>query len=500
MKLNKELWNRWQARLALVASANYLREDESAGRARRVARAQRDYDYFVTTYFPHLAATKSAKFHIDTAVWIKEHPKARAAFMWARGHAKSTHISLLIPLWLMIQQKREVNMLVLVSKSQDAAIALLQDIQAELETNELFIGDFGAQVNTGNWAESRFTTAQGVTFVAIGRGQSPRGLKNGAQRPDYIVIDDIDDDTLCRNPARVKESFDWMMTALIGVMAMGRGRFIMVGNKIAKESILTRYIDRPGVYHTQVDALDKRGRPSWAENYTLEEINSLRETMGERRFRKEYMNDPQVEGAIFREKDIRFGEMLELRKYRSLVCYTDPSFKSGATNDYKATVLVGKTSEGVFHLLKVFAAQTTITEMVEWHYMINDWIGGRVPVRYYMESNFIQDMVLEEFRKVGDARGVHIPVIGDKRKKPDKFARIEAIQPLFERGLVLFNKKEKESPGMNVLVEQLLSFQKGSKIHDDAPDALEGAIYLLTKRSTPEGTTYRVGERTNRHW
>ena len=500
MKPNKDLWERWQARKALVASANYLQKDDAEFRTLRVKKARSDYDYFVSTYFRHLATTKSAKFQVDAANWIKNNPKARAAFKWARGHVKSTHISLLIPLWLMIQQQRQVNMLVLTSKSREMAIALLQDIQAELEVNELFIADFGPQLKAGDWTESHFTTAQGCTFVAIGRGQSPRGLKNGAQRPDYIVVDDIDDDTLCRNPARVSEAFDWMMTALFGTMAMGRGRFIMVGNEIAKDSILTRYISRPGVYHTQVNALDKNGKPSWSDNYTIEEINGIREIMGERRFRKEYMNDPQVDGAVFREKDIVFGQMLDLRKYRSLVCYTDPSFKSGLTNDYKATVLVGKTPEGVFHLLKVFACQTTISEMVEWHYIINDWVGGRVPVRYYMESNFIQDMVLEEFRKAGETRSAHIPVVGDKRKKPDKFARIEAIQPLFERGLVVFNQREKDSPGMNVLVEQLLAFQKGSRVHDDAPDALEGAIFLLTKRTAAEGATYRMGSRTNRHW
>ena len=41
---------------------------------------------------------------------------------------------------------------------------------------------------------------------------------------------------------------------------------------------------------------------------------------------------------------------------------------------------------------------------------------------------------------------------------------------------------EKDSKGMQTLIEQLLLFQRGSKIHDDAPDALEGAIYLLQRK------------------
>ena len=31
-------------------------------------------------------------------------------------------------------------------------------------------------------------------FLACGRGQSPRGLRKREARPDYIVIDDLDDD------------------------------------------------------------------------------------------------------------------------------------------------------------------------------------------------------------------------------------------------------------------------------------------------------------------
>ena len=79
--------------------------------------------------------------------------------------------------------------------------------------------------------------------MALGRGQSPRGLKKRGQRPDYILIDDIDDDALCRNEARVREAFNWMMTALFGAMAAGRGRFIMVGNRISKQSILARFAE-----------------------------------------------------------------------------------------------------------------------------------------------------------------------------------------------------------------------------------------------------------------
>lgn len=124
-------------------------------------------------------------------------------------------------------------------------------------------------------------------------------------------------------------------------------------------------------------------------------------------------------------------------------------------------------------MLKAYADQTKVSTMVEWHYDAHDYVGDN-PVRYEMEAGFMQDLLLDEFRKYGEKVGYQIPIVGDTRKKPDKFARIEALQPLFERGDIIFNELERDSQGMRVLVEQLLCFEKGSKIHDDAPDALEG--------------------------
>ena len=108
--------------------------------------------------------------------------------------------------------------------------------------------------------------------------------------------------------------------------------------------------------------------------------------------------------------------------------------------------------------------------------------------------------LLDEFRKYGEKVGYQIPIVGDTRKKPDKFARIEALQPLFERGDIIFNELERDSQGMRVLVEQLLCFEKGSKIHDDAPDALEGAIWKLSNSVRKTNNRYAVGHRASRRW
>ncbi len=500
VRVNKDLQQRWNDRISWIQSAHFDAAETEEAKEARVKRARKDYAFFVNTYFPHLAKKDCARFHLDAAQYLLKHGNTRALFEWARGHAKSSHLSLMIPLWLKIQEHRQLNVMVLVSKSQDAAIRLLSDLQAELQYNEQFTRDYGRQVQDGNWEEGEFRSTDGCLFVALGRGQSPRGLKDRGKRPDYIVIDDIDDDEMVRNPTRVGNILEWCLTALFGTMEGGRGRFVMVGNRIGKDSVLSRYATRPGIHHTQVNMLDKKGKPSWPENYNMTEIREIIHFVGERRFQKEYMNNPINEGTVFLNKHIRFGKMLDLKFYRSLVCYTDPSFKDSNTADYKATMLVGKTKTGEYHLLLAYVDQTSVTNMVKWHYDIDAWVAGRVPILYYMEANFLQDLILEEFRTCGRSVGHQLPIRGDQRKKPDKFSRIEAMQPIFERGLMLLNEREKDSAGMRLLTEQLLMFEKGSKSHDDAPDALEGAIWLLNQRFRTSDARWIAGNTISRHF
>ena len=460
------------------------------GIAEKIARTKKsktDFAFFVSYYFPHYctdnktsAIIPPAKFHSQAAKTIIKNADLRAVFQWPRGHAKSTYMDIIIPMWLMIQDKRQLNVMVLVGKSEDNACTLLGDLQAELQFNNRFIHDFGSKYNAGDWQEGQFVTSDGIAFFALGRGQSPRGLRYRSNRPDYIVIDDLDDDELCRNEKRVSDLSNWIKEALFGCFGAKGGRFIMVGNLIAKNSVLQKIMDSKGVTVSKINIVDSKGKPSWPELWSPEKIKDIELFMGYRSFQKEYMNNPIIEGTVFQKKDIVFGSVLKPSQYAALVCYTDPSFKSSANADYKATALVGITSDGYFHILKMYAAQTTVTEMVRWHYEIMNFVGN-ANCRYMIEANFMQDLLLDEFKKEGEQRGKHIPIIGDKRSKGDKFARIEAMQPLWERSLVIINEKEKESPGVLILIDQLLSFQKGSRAHDDAPDAVESAIWQLNR-------------------
>ena len=496
---------RWKQHCETVQAATAVNINETqAQRLARIRHLRTDYAAFVDYYFPHWTinpetgkATPCAPFHVSAANKILKDRNLKAAFQWHRGAAKSTNMDVFVPMWLMAQEHREINVMVLVGKSEDNAKTLLGDIQAELQYNQRYIHDFGEQYNVGTWEEGEFVTRSEVAFFARGRGQSPRGLRYRSHRPDYVVIDDLDDDELVESPARVTKLFDWVRSALFGTLDGGRGRFIMVGNLIAKNSVLAKWCDIKSVHVTKVNIYDSKGGISWASKWTPQEVKDIENVVGYRAFQKEYMNNPIIEGAIFRNEWIRWGKRPAWSKFSEIVLYIDPSFKGSIKNDYKAAKLWGKAGTTLYHL-RAFVRQSSVAEMVRWCYDLYEWTREQgISVRWYMEANFMQDTILDEFRREGELRGYQLPITGDKRKKPDKFQRVEAISPLWERGFVVYDETQRDDPDMLAGIDQTLAFEKGMRGHDDAPDADEGAIWVLQRDTRAKSFNPSFGRRTN---
>ena len=496
---------KWKQHCETVQAATAVNISETAAqRLARIRRLRSDYAAFVDYYFPHWTvnpetgkATPCAQFHIDAANKILKNRNLKAGFMWHRGAAKSTNMDVFVPMWLMIQEHREINVMVLVGKSEDNAKTLLGDIQAELQYNQRYIADFGEQYNAGSWEEGEFVTRSEVAFFARGRGQSPRGLRYRSHRPDYVVIDDLDDDELVESPARVSKLFDWVRSALFGTLDGGRGRFFMVGNLIAKNSVLAKWCEIKTVHVTRVNIYDRAGRISWAAKWAHDEVKELEAVAGYRAFQKEYMNNPIIEGAVFKNEWIRWGKRPAWSKFSEIVLYIDPSFRGSTKNDYKAAKLWGKVGTTLYHL-RAFVRQCSVAEMVRWCYDLYEWARAQgIAVRWYMEANFMQDTILDEFRREGELRGYQLPITGDKRKKPDKFQRVEAISPLWERGFVIYDESQRDDPDMLAGIDQTLAFEKGMRGHDDAPDADEGAIWILQRDTRVQSFTPSFGMRKN---
>ena len=171
-----------------------------------------------------------------------------------------------------------------------------------------------------------------------------------------------------------------------------------------------------------------------------------------------------------------------LSQYKFLVCYIDLSYKSSAKNDYKAATLVGKWKEE-YHVLKAFLKQGTTSELAAGLVDINAFVNGKCPIYWYAEENFLQDIILKEVQESLSSLKSSIVISPDKRAKADKFTRIEAaLEPINTKGKLFLNESERDNPSMKTLEEQFMAFGPKSKAHEDGPDAVEGAKFIVDSK------------------
>ena len=97
----KEALKRWQEHCKRVERmTSQERVETEAERKRNMARALKDYAYFCQRYMSNYCECPNAKFHNEAARYIAAHPELRLVCKWPRGHAKSVHLDIGIPLWL----------------------------------------------------------------------------------------------------------------------------------------------------------------------------------------------------------------------------------------------------------------------------------------------------------------------------------------------------------------------------------------------------------------
>lgn len=476
-KRELERYINWLKKLGDSSTVNFNESDQD--KRDRIKRAKVDYAFFVRTYFPHYADCECADFHIEEANEILKKKDIKAIEEWARGHAKSTHFDIMIPIWLHLFHD-QLKCMLLVGKNLESAKRLLSDLQAEFEANEQIKHDFGKLVQMGSWESGNFQTSSGAAFFALGKGQSPRGLRNGPHRPDYIVVDDIDDDEEVRNPRRVDNTVDWILRALIPAMGKNITRFIMVNNRIAKYSVLALLADNPTFHHRKVNALLPNGEPTWFHRYTKKFFEDLKQLIGWAAFNTEYQNDPHTEGKIFTDKYIQWCPILPLEAYERIVAYWDVAYSEAKTADCNAVIICGITGVQK-HVLKAYCRQSTMENAIRWMSNIQMRLPKSIQFEWYGESQFWNTSVELAIQTVANEIKFRMPIIFLDRpgRQTNKYTRILQMLPAFQRNEIYFNLKEKHNTDMQCLIEQTKAIEPGYKTHDDGPDALEGCIDKL---------------------
>lgn len=300
-------------------------------KAEFLAELEAEWEDWLLELFPNYCKYPFSEYpgyHADFWNWIWSIRKGEQSptFIspWPRRGAKSTSTELGC-VAVAAQEKRKYALYI--SGTQDQADDHVQNIQSLLESDaiqeyypELGKPEFNKLGKQRAWRQSRLRTANGFIVDAIGLDVAARGVKLDAQRPDLIIIDDIDkeNDSRAVTAKKIKTLTRALLPAGADDVAI-----LAVQNLVHKDSVFSQLIDgRAGFLSDRVPAkpipaihqltYERRenglgyeitgGTPTW-EGLSLDHCQELVDDIGLDSFLAECQHEvaKTPEGALFSE-------------------------------------------------------------------------------------------------------------------------------------------------------------------------------------------------------
>lgn len=477
---DKQALQRYKDNLARIKSGGSINPFETdADIKARIERAKKDVKFMIEYYFPHYATSECADFHLYACQYVLKHQTGKVFFEWGRGLAKSVYANILIPFWLWMNE--EVNYFVLVGNNYDKGKQLLSDLQAEFEANPRIIHDFGEQKLTGSWEDGNFRTKSGFTAKALGMGQSVRGLRVQAQRPDLCVCDDLEDKSLVKNPKRQHEIAQWIERDLLPTMDGPHRRWIQANNRYAPVMIQTILQERHPKWKVhRVNAYDPVSyKPTWHQKYSDTYFKEVEAEIGTLAAKAEYNNEPHVEGKIFTDEQIQWAKLPAMNNFEAVCAHWDVAYAGSATSDYNAVKVWGL-KDKKFYQIDCYVRRSKMRQALEWM----AWFKANLPKTVYchfrFESQFWNDEVERTIREVENDHKIELGLVKVDTPRSRKYDRILSLQPYYQNGRVYYNEKLKSHNDTLEGIAQLKGIEPGYTCNDDSPDADQQAKEFLS--------------------
>ncbi len=475
-------------------------EADEAAREKRRARALAPdgYRFFAKTYFPHYLTAPPSRLHEHLFETLPQMAADRDGWRYLliapRGAAKSTHVSLIFPLWLAARGVKHYMMLI--SDAFEQAAALIEAIKAELEVNPRLAHDFPELAGQGRvWREGVIVTANNVKVEGLGSGKKVRGRRHGPYRPDLVVLDDVENDENVLSPHQRDKLTRWIDRAVLKLGPPdGSMDVIMAGTVLHHDAVLVRLSKRPGwrvarfaailkwpdrmdlwerweelllnegegaadaflaAHHAEMEA---GAEVNWPALQPLEWLMKVR-AEGHAAFEAEYQGNPVSERSPFRDLTWWVARNPAWLFFGAI----DPSLgKRGGRGDPSAILVGGLDPEtGILDVveasIRVRLPDTIIADSLalQREYRCQLWFVETVQFQ-----ELLRDLLMREAARAGIAMPC-LPVM----PHADKALRIERLQAPVAAGLIRFH------PGHTTLIDQLQQWPDAD--HDDGPDALE---------------------------
>ena len=347
-----------------------------------------------------------------------------------------------------------------------------ESMKAELENNQVLVNVYGNLVPEDRekgkkWTNKHFETTNDINVVARGAGKG-RGVNIKNQRPTKIVSDDVEDDEMVSSPERREKFKNWIEFVIIPSLDPERGRIKIIGTVIHQACYVLRfYRAHGGIFRKAIE----NGQSIWPGMFPLEKLNKIKNKYGTRMFNQEYMNNPiNDEDSIIKPIWIERAQYSTLPVFKGImykVIMMDPQAGETKTADFYGLVVAGKV-RGDKHKYILSSRTGRGTQLDQARLLIQTWQNEEhvqiVGVEKVMTQVAVYQLVLDWKSGTIEINGVdpkkrNIPIRAVEPQGKDKVARMQEVEPEFERGEIHLHAM------MNGLRENLTAFPNAE--HDD---------------------------------
>lgn len=347
-----------------------------------------------------------------------------------------------------------------------------------------------------NWA-----TTMGGKYLAVGIGGNVAG--HGAH---LLIADDlVSEQAVLANPdAAFENAWTYMQVGPLQRLMPG-GRIVMIGTRWGRRDPIGRALawaqqneGAPQWREVRFPAIMPSGKSLWPEQWPVEQLLAKKAGMAARFWSAQYMQEPtSEEGALLKREWWKLWETDRPPSCEFILQVWDTAHDTKSHNDYSACITMGvwyneQTNRSELILLNAIKDRWEFPQLkakaLE-HY--KEW----EPDCLLIEKKAAGAPLIQELRQMDMFVEEYSPSRGTATVSNDKRARVNAVSPILEEGVVW----APDTRWAQEVIEECAEFPNGE--HDDYVDCVAMALAryraggFVSLRSDRKDDPYAVAPR-----
>lgn len=382
----------------------------------------------------HSHATPRFHEQIIDDLWSDEETVGEEAF---REGAKSTLAEEAICLMALLKR---FKFAIIIGANYDRACDRLTAIKHEIENNEIINALWGDQKGSV-WNEGEILLKDGRKIQALGARMKFRGVKHNEDRPDFVFIDDLEDEENTNTPEKREKLAKWISRVVWPACRRAKKR--IAGTPIHPQCWLESMRKNSGwtfrvhpIVVPAVTEVEAWEHSQWPDRYPLEVIQNIRD---------EYERNGDLQGFVqeylcrsedaalkpFQQRHIVHAAPIPAFVPSVVIC--DPARKgASATKTARTGYVVFSRYGRKFSVRQAFGAYHAPSEIVDTLFKLDDAFQ---PTWVAAEKDGLEEFLMQPLRQAMVARGTVLPLWplrAPRDRSKDQFIR--GLQPFFEAG------------------------------------------------------------------